>query len=110
MRILAHSQQSSFAVYVSDAIIGLDREEHMKSANLSQQSELKKRYLQKAIEEYEYSFAAEYDKAQLSPRAVSEGTVDFDYDNADADVDISSDGAWVNARVWIPQKWLQNVE
>lgn len=80
----------------------------MNSANSPQQSELKKRYLQKAIEEYEYSLAAEYDKSHLSPRAACEGTVDFDYDNAEANVEISSDGAWVNARVWIPQKWLQN--
>jgi hypothetical protein len=80
----------------------------MIAADSSQQSELKKRYLKKAIEEYEYSFAAEYDKTQLSPKAASEGTVDFDYHDPDGDVEISSDGAWVNARVWIPKKWLES--
>jgi hypothetical protein len=80
----------------------------MTSETPTLQSELKKRYLQKAIEEYEYSFADEYDKPQLTPKAASEGTVDFDYQNADTNVEISKGGAWVNARVWVPERWLES--
>jgi hypothetical protein len=79
----------------------------MSSETSMLQSELKKRYLQKAIEEYEYSFAHEYDKSQLTSKAASEGTVDFEYHNAESDVEISRDGAWVNARVWVPKRWLE---
>jgi hypothetical protein len=80
----------------------------MSAENSSQQSELRKQYLIKAIEEYEYSFAAEYDKTQLTSKAASEGTLDFEYHNAESDVEISPDGAWVNARVWVPKKWLES--
>ena len=66
---------------------------------------LKEQYMQRAIEEYEYSWSSEYDKRAATPRAVSEGTVDLD--SADADrVEVASDGAWVPARVWIPKTWL----
>ena len=67
---------------------------------------LKRRYLRKAISEYEYSPAREYEKSQMSPRAAEQGTVDFDYKNAESDVEISMDGAWVKARVWVPKEWL----
>ncbi len=67
---------------------------------------LKKRYLRKAIREYEYSPAPEYDKSSMSPMAIERGTLDFDYQNEEADVDIAPDGAWVRARVWVPKEWL----
>jgi hypothetical protein len=72
----------------------------------SGQTELKKQYLQQAIEEYEYSAAPEYEKSQMTSRAVQAGTLDFDYHNPERDVDLSSTGAWVNARVWVPKEWL----
>jgi hypothetical protein len=68
---------------------------------------LKKRYLRKAIAEYEYSFAPEYAKKRMSRRAVTQGTIDLDPNEPDAHVDPSPDGAWVTASVWVPKKWLQ---
>jgi hypothetical protein len=68
---------------------------------------LKKRYLRKAIEEYEYSFAPEYAKKRMSRRAVTQGTVDLDPNEPNAHVETSPDGAWVTARVWVPKEWLQ---
>ena len=68
---------------------------------------LKKRYLRIAIAEYEYSPAPEYVKRRMSRRAVSQGTVDLDPSDAESDVAISPDGAWVTARVWIPKEWLK---
>src|SRR5258708_3492876 len=70
---------------------------------------LKKRYLRRAIAEYEYSFAPEYAKKRMSRRAVNEGTLDFDSNEADSSVEPSLDGAWVTARVWVPKRWLQVV-
>ena len=67
---------------------------------------LKKRYLRKAIREYEYSPAPEYDKRNMSPMALEQGTLDFDYQNEESDVEIAPDGAWVRARVWVPKEWL----
>jgi hypothetical protein len=67
---------------------------------------LKKQYLLKAITEYEYSPAPEYEKSKMSSRAVNQGTVDFEYHNEELDVDIAPDGAWVRARVWVPKEWL----
>lgn len=72
---------------------------------MSDESEIKRRYLQKAIDEYEYSWASEYEKRAMTPRAVSEGTVDLDYGDTD-EVEISQDGAWVRAKVWVPKSWL----
>jgi hypothetical protein len=66
---------------------------------------LKKRYLRKAIAEYEYSPTPEYKKSRLSPIAAKEGTLDFDSKNVE--IEISRDGAWVNARVWVPKEWLK---
>jgi hypothetical protein len=43
----------------------------------------------------------------MTAKAASEGTLDFDYHNSDSDVEISRDGAWVKARVWIPKEWLE---
>jgi hypothetical protein len=75
--------------------------------------ELKQQYLRKAIDEYEYSRAAEYEKQSMTSRAVEYGTLDFDYDKPEKDVDLSStttgvNGAWVNARVWVPKEWLES--
>jgi hypothetical protein len=50
--------------------------------------ELKRQYLRKAIEEYEYSPASEYDKTQMSSRAAEVATLDFDYDDPERDVDL----------------------
>jgi hypothetical protein len=74
----------------------------------SGQIELKKRYLQQAIDEYEYSPAPEYGKLQMSSRAGQSGTLDFDYHDPEGDVDLcnAGTGAWVNARVWVPREWL----
>jgi hypothetical protein len=80
----------------------------MNEENLVRQIDMKKRYLLKAIEEYEYSYAPEYDKTHPTLVAVSEGTLDFDYHDPESDVKISPDGAWVNARVWVPKKWLES--
>ncbi|MBN1570430.1 MAG: hypothetical protein JXA73_21485 [Acidobacteria bacterium] len=71
---------------------------------------MKEKYLRKAISEYEYSPAPEYEKAGMTPRAANDGTLDFDYDNAQSDVDISRDGAWVQARVWVPKKWIDTAD
>ena len=68
--------------------------------------DLKERYLRKAIEEYEYSPASEYDKSSMSPTAAAQGTLDFDYHNSSSAVELSIDGAWVSARVWVPKQWL----
>jgi hypothetical protein len=74
----------------------------------ARQVALKRRYLQKAIDEYEYSPAPEYEKSRMSPRAAESGTLDLDYDDPERDVDLSNSGsgAWVNARVWVPKGWL----
>ena len=71
---------------------------------------LKREYLRHAIEEYEYSPAPEYDKSRMSNLAVAEGTLDFEYHNPELAVEISVDGAWVNARVWVPKRWLKPTE
>ena len=68
--------------------------------------ELKRRYLRKAISEYEYSPAPEYERSRIGSKAAEHGTLDFDYKNSESDVEISSDGAWVKARVWVPKEWL----
>lgn len=73
----------------------------------SQENDLKERYLRTAIDDYEFSFASEYEKSKMSTRASKEGTLDFDYHNAKEDVEVSRDGAWVRARVWVPKKWLK---
>lgn len=73
----------------------------------SAEAALKQKYLRKAIDEYEYSPAPEYDKLSMSPLAATQGTLDFDYDDADSAVELSIDGAWVNARVWVPKQWIQ---
>jgi hypothetical protein len=72
--------------------------------------ELKRQYLGKAIEEYEYSPASEYDKTQMSSRAAEVATLDFDYDDPERDVDLcnTDNGAWVNARVWVPKALLDS--
>jgi hypothetical protein len=82
------------------------RSTRVKPATPEAQAALKEKYLRKAIEEYEYSPSSEYDKASMSHRAVAEGTLDFDYHNAQSAVELSIDGAWVSARVWLPKKWL----
>jgi hypothetical protein len=71
---------------------------------VSDESEIKRRYLDRAIEEYEYSWASEYEKRAMTPRAVSEGTVDIGGDIDE--VEVSLDGAWVKATVWVPKSWL----
>jgi hypothetical protein len=71
-----------------------------------QNNGVKERYLNRAILEYEYSFAQEYDKTSITSKAAKEGTIDFDYGNASSDVELSRDGAWVKARVWVPKSWL----
>jgi hypothetical protein len=70
--------------------------------------ELKKNYLRKAISEYEYSPAPEYEKTRMTSRATQEGTIDFDYGDAEADVELAPDGAWVKSRVWIPKEWMDS--
>jgi hypothetical protein len=75
--------------------------------DLPQGNRLKRLYLRKAISEYEYSPAPEYEKTCMTTRALKEGTLDFDYGNPESDVEISRDGAWVNARVWVPKEWLK---
>ena len=73
---------------------------------MSDELEIKRRYFERAIDEYEHSWAPEYDKRAMTPKAVSEGTVDFDYGAAER-VEISTDGAWVYARVWVPKSWSE---
>ena len=75
---------------------------------LPSEAELKKQYLRKAINEYEYSPASEYEKSSMSRQAAERGTLDFDYDDAESDVELNRDGAWVNARVWVPKEWLDS--
>jgi hypothetical protein len=77
----------------------------VKSSNHETTMRLKRRYLRKAIAEYEYSFAPEYTKRRMTRKALTKGTVDFDWQ--DAEVQVSPDGAWVAARVWVPKEWLQ---
>ena len=74
----------------------------------SAQAELKQRYLEKAIAEYEYSSAPHYDKSRMNSRAAQSGTLDFDYHDPEKDVDLCNvgSGAWVNASVWVPKEWL----
>jgi len=76
----------------------------------SGQTELKKQYLQKAIDEYEFSPTPEYEKSRMSPRAARAGTLDFDYHDPEEDVDLCNigSGAWVKARVWVPKEWLDS--
>ena len=81
----------------------------MIKAESKTKTELKKQYLRKAISEYEYSPASEYEKSRMSPKAAEHGTLDFDYKNAESDVEISKDGAWVKARVWVSKEWLPSV-
>jgi hypothetical protein len=69
--------------------------------------ELEKRYLHTAIAEYEYSPAPEYKKSLMTPKAAEDGTLDFDYESPDSDVEISRDGAWVKSRVGVPKEWLK---
>ena len=85
----------------------IERGRRVKPASPSAEAALKQTYLRKAINEYEYSPAPEYDKSSMSPLAATQGTLDFDYDNADSAVELSIDGAWVNARVWVPKGWIQ---
>jgi len=73
----------------------------------SEEISLKQKYLRKAIDEYEYSPAPEYGKSRMSPLAATHGTVDFEYDKADSSVELDTNGAWVNARVWVPKEWVQ---
>jgi hypothetical protein len=73
-----------------------------------QECDLKERYLRKAISEYEYSPAPEYEKKHMTSKASNEGTLDFDYDKPESSVEISRDGAWVQARVWVPKKWIES--
>ena len=83
----------------------------MKSAAPQISAELKKKYLQVAIDEYEFSQASEYEKPHMSRRATTGGTLDFEYHDAESDVKLSrdgADGAWVNARVWVPREWLDS--
>jgi hypothetical protein len=72
----------------------------------SKGKDMKEIYLRKAIAEYEYSHAPEYEKTRMTSKAVKEGTLDFEYDSPTSDVEISMDGAWVKARVWVPNEWL----
>jgi hypothetical protein len=44
----------------------------------------------------------------MSSKALIQGTLDFDYDKAQSAVELSTDGAWVNARVWVPKEWLDD--
>ena len=85
----------------------LNEDASVKPATPSTEAALKQRYLRKAIDEYEYSPAPEYDKLSMSPLAATQGTLDFDYDKADSSVELSINGAWVNARVWVPKDWVQ---
>ena len=73
----------------------------------SAEADLKRTYLRKAIQEYEYSPASEYDKLRMSRLATTQGTVDFNQNDPDSAVELSVDGAWVNARVWVPKQWVQ---
>jgi hypothetical protein len=77
----------------------------VKSQTLEANMRLENRYRQKAIAEYEYSFAPEYKKRRMTRRALVKGTVDFDWQNAV--VELAPDGAWVAARVWVPKEWLK---
>lgn len=101
--------QPSLAYYAGFRVVVriMDEEASVKPLTPTAEAALKEKYLRKAIDEYEYSPAPEYDKASMSPRAIMEGTLDFDYDNADKSVELSVDGAWVDARVWVPKGWFQ---
>lgn len=68
--------------------------------------DIKNKYLQMAISQYEYSPAPEYEKRRMSIKAATKGTIDFDYHDAESDVEVAPDGAWVRARVWVPKDWL----
>jgi hypothetical protein len=80
---------------------------NVKSKTPEAKNHLRRKYLSVAIREYEYSFAPEYQRRHMTRRAAEEGTVDFESYNALSDVGVTLDGAWVNARVWVPQKWLE---
>lgn len=45
----------------------------------------------------------------MTPAAMKDGTLDFDYNDPESNVELCPRGtdAWVNARVWVPQKWLK---
>lgn len=85
----------------------MNEDASVKPVTPSAEAARKQKYLRKAIDEYEYSPAPEYDKPRMSSLAATHGTIDFDYDNADLAVELSIDGAWVNARVWVPKEWVQ---
>jgi hypothetical protein len=80
----------------------------VKSMTPEAQAAAKEQYFRKAIDEYEYSPAPEYDKSSMGSKALIQGTLDFDYDKAQSAVELSTDGAWVNARVWVPKEWLDD--
>jgi hypothetical protein len=82
----------------------------VKTSSSQIRSSLKRKYLRKAISEYEYSPAPEYDKRTMTRRAARGGTVDLDHSSAATAVEIGIDGAWVNARVWIPKDWITTDE
>lgn len=79
----------------------------MRKTNSQLKRALETRYLHTAISEYEYSPAAEYEKSRMTSKAAEHGTLDFDYESPDADVEICRDGAWVKGRVWVPKEWLK---
>lgn len=79
----------------------------LKSMTPQAQAAMREQYFRKAIDEYEYSPAPEYDKSSVSSKAATQGTLDFDYDDAQSAVELSTSGAWVNARVWVPE-WLDD--
>jgi len=81
---------------------------NLQSKTVQAENDLRRKYLRVAIQEYEYSFAPEYQKRRMTHSATKEGTVDFESYNAVADVEISPDGAWVKARVWVPNTWLMS--
>jgi hypothetical protein len=79
---------------------------NLQSKTVQAENDLRKKYLLVAIQEYEYSFAPEYQKRRMTQRATKERTVGIESHNAVSDVEISPDGAWVKARVWVPNTWL----
>jgi len=66
----------------------------------------KEQFLKKAIAEYEYAHASHYEKSALTLLAREQGALDFDYHDAERDVELAPDGAWVMARVWVPRAWM----
>ena len=86
---------------------GVDWEAGSKKLMTAEQ-QLKKNYLRKAISEYEYSPAPEYEKTRMTVRAMEQGTIDFNYGDAESDVEVAPDGAWVKSRVWVPKEWMES--